>query len=274
MIFISWNLNARIRTAEAQCEALAARNPDAVALQEVTTNTLPILRRALERFGFPHMIDSFSAVSRHAALRGPRRYGVAIASRQPLRLLPPLPILWPEKGLGVSVKRGDRRIHIYSVHIPPGSSNGWTKIEVLEGLYRALARNTVAPRILAGDFNTPQSETPAGEVVTWGQSIDDDGRALVWGRYKGDTGVRWDTAERQVLVGLAEFDLCDVFRRVRGYGCREFSWYLRRREMAIGRRFDHVFASAALKPIRCEYIHAFRSNGLSDHAAIEAEFAA
>lgn len=271
MVFISWNVNARIRTAEAQCEALATRNPDVVALQEVTMTTLPILRRALERFGFPHVVDSLSAISRHAALSGPRRYAVAIASRQPLRLLPPLPIPWPEKGLGVSMKHGDSRVRIHSVHIPPGSSNGWMKVEVLEGLYRALARNTAAPRILAGDFNAPQCETPAGEVVTWGQWIDDDGKALVWGRFKGDA--RWDTAERQILVGLAEFDLCDVFRRVRGYGCREFSWYLKRREKAIGRRFDHIFASAALKPIRCEYIHAFRSKGLSDHAAIEAEFA-
>ena len=272
MRFISWNLNGRVAKAYAQCDAIAARNPDIVALQEVTATTLPIIRTALADRGISFFVDSFAGVSTAVPLRGPRRYGVAIASIHPLHRLNSIRVPWPEKVLGASVLRRDGRINVYSAHIPPGASNGWMKIEVLEGIYRGLARRTRTPRILAGDFNTPQCESETGEVITWGQWIDDDGTALVWGRFKGDTGIRWDTAERQILTGLAAFDLCDVFRRVRGYKCTEFSWYLPGR--TIGRRFDHVFASVVLKPVRCRYIQKYRTSGLSDHAAIEAEFAA
>lgn len=83
-------------------------------------------------------------------------------------------------------------------------------------------------------------------------------------------GADWDRGERRVLVGLAEYDLVDVFRAVHGYETTDSSWFLRRGERAIGRRFDHVFASRSLVPKSCRYLHALREAGLSDHSPIEA----
>jgi hypothetical protein len=60
---------------------------------------------------------------------------------------------------------------MHTTHIPPGVTNGWTKIEMLAGVYRELAHPSVIPRMLCGDFNTPQLELPTGEVMTWGQRI-------------------------------------------------------------------------------------------------------
>jgi exonuclease III len=74
------------------------------------------------------------------------------------------------------------------------------------------------------------------------------------------------------LSRLAEWDLADVYRRLHGYGTQEASWILRRGDAKIGRRFDHVFASSALRPKRCGYLHRLRDIGLSDHSAIEVEF--
>jgi exonuclease III len=37
----------------------------------------------------------------------------------------------------------------------------------------------------------------------------------------------WDLAERNVLAGLTDFDLSDVFRCLNGYEVKQFSWYWR-----------------------------------------------
>jgi endonuclease/exonuclease/phosphatase family metal-dependent hydrolase len=47
---------------------------------------------------------------------------------------------------------------------------------------------------------------------------------------------------------------------------------MRRKKLTWPRRFDHIFASNRLKTIECEYLSAWREDGLSDHAAIEAVF--
>jgi exonuclease III len=100
-----------------------------------------------------------------------------------------------------------------------------------------------------------------------------DGSAVLWRRWRGGTGARWDAGERSVLDGLARFDLADVFRTLHGYEREEYSWYAKRNGVFRGRRFDHVFASASLEPISCTYLHALRESGLSDHSPIEAVFA-
>ena len=49
-------------------------------------------------------------------------------------------------------------IDIHTNHIPPGSSTGWIKIEMLNGIvdyFRGSHRNA---QILSGDFNTPKDE--------------------------------------------------------------------------------------------------------------------
>lgn len=47
---------------------------------------------------------------------------------------------------------------------------------------------------------------------------------------------------------------------------------MRRKGLIRRRRFDHVFASDRLWTISCEDVTAWREEGLSDHAAIEAVF--
>jgi exonuclease III len=232
------------------------------------------LRRALIKSGFPFALNSFELQESCSRLTGPRRYGLLLASRTPVEpVLQDFDVPWPERILVALIRFASGAVLVYTTHIAPGASNAWIKIEMLEGLYRGLARSLATPRILCGDFNTPQLERSDGTVVTWGQDVSPDGRATVWGSWKGDTGKRWDSAERRVLVGLARFDLTDVFRSLYGYKRQEYSWYAKNRGRVIGRRFDHVFASAFLKPISCKYIHPLREQRLSDHSPIEVTFA-
>ncbi len=58
-------------------------------------------------------------------------------------------------------------IELHAAYIPPGSSHGWLKIDTLEGIFRRLAQPSTRPRILCGDFNTPQAERADGRIITW-----------------------------------------------------------------------------------------------------------
>jgi hypothetical protein len=64
MGLISWNLNGRRAKAAAQIGAILEREPDVVALQEVTRTTLPVLRAALAEGGLTQFADSFSLAPR------------------------------------------------------------------------------------------------------------------------------------------------------------------------------------------------------------------
>jgi exonuclease III len=163
-------------------------------------------------------------------------------------------------------------ISVHNTHIPPGASNAWIKIQTLNGLFKGLSVRSDIPRILCGDFNTPQAETPDGRVVTWAQRLTGSGDWRVARSIRGGPGSVWDEGERRILTGLAVFDLVDVYRSLHGYTRAEASWLMRRGEASVGRRFDHVFASRDLRPNACQYLHTLRERGLSDHSPIEADF--
>lgn len=262
---ISWNIQGRVANNSMQTVHLGQRMPDLIALQEVRQRAGQNFREELPHYGLVHIEENT-----HQAIEAERVYGLLIASRWPLsRLLKPVcSIPFPEKLLSVVVHSPFGEFELHTAHIPPGASNEWKKIETFEGIYTYLAHETSTPRIVCGDFNTPQAETQEGEIVTWGQDIH-NGEARVWGMWKGDTGQRWDDGERKILEGLAAFDLPDVFRAIHGYTVTEYSWYTRNK---VGRRFDHIFASASFNPRTCQYIHAWREQMLSDHSAIEAVF--
>lgn len=112
-----------------------------------------------------------------------------------------------------------------------------------------------------------------GTVITWGQRIGNSDAVEIEVSVRGGPGEQWAVAERSVLIRLAAHDLGDVFRRLHGYGVSEFSWRLKRHGEFTDRRFDHVFASAALNPVACRYLHAWRESGLSDHSSLEVVFA-
>ena len=116
-------------------------------------------------------------------------------------------------------------LEMHTTHIPPGVTNGWIKIEMLEGLYRGLAHPSTTPRFLCGDVNTPQLERSTGKVLTWGQRLNYKGMAVIRQHLRGGEGLRWDQGERQVLQGLAIYDLSEVFRRLHGYATSAYSWY-------------------------------------------------
>lgn len=262
MRVLSWNVNGRRgATLEGQIAAVASRQPDLVALQEIRLETLDAWSDGVRAAGCDHLADSAAELS----AAGPegsdyrRRYFSLIASRWPLRRLPGLALAYPERYLACDVVQGGADFEFHVAHLPPGSSRGLIKVEMFEALFRRLAGPAGRPRILCGDFNTPRFESADGTVGFWGL------------RHRPHTE-RWDAAERSVILGLAEHDLQDVFRALNGYGAQEASWILKRGDQRFSRRYDHIFASRALRAGRCVYLHDWRTTGLSDHSAMEADF--
>jgi len=276
MKIISWNVAHLVYKQKSQLSVLISRKPDVIGLQEVTNKTLPLWLEGLKKEGYLHTISSFDLHDNISELIGPRKYGILIASRWPLDPIDQssLKIKWPERLVSVLIHFPKMKFEFHVAHIPCGASHGWLKIETFEGIYNFLARkNNKHFRILCGDFNSPQAETPYGEVITWGQKIRKDGQVRLIKRKKGGSGEKWDAGERSIIEGLADYDLCDIFRLKNGYETQEFSWLLPRKGKIIARRrFDHIFASKALNPVNCRYIHSFREKLLSDHSAIEATF--
>lgn len=264
---VSWNVaQRRFERQERQAEALTHRNPDLVALQEVTPSTVEPWRESLAKIGLNNSVHKLAPVG--TARTGPRRYGEMIASRWGLRALSVgnLGKGWAERLLSAAADTPWGQIEIHTAYIPHGQrSNDLAKVYTLEGLYKHLAHASAKARILCGDFNTPQQEI-GNEIITWGQNPD----GSVWGKYRGITGERWDRAERNILEHLGEkYDLVDVYRLLHREKSVDFSWYTR---TGVGRRFDHIFASRFLNPQKCYYLHDFRKMRLSDHSAIEALF--
>jgi exonuclease III len=137
---------------------------------------------------------------------------------------------------------------------------------LLAGIYQALATPATRPRLLCGDFNTPQHERANGEIITWGFQ-------KRHGVYYLRDGRQHDL-EFRILQGLNDYDLYDVFRRLHGYAepsqdVGGWSWCYQNR---IRYRFDHIFASKALCPMQAQYLHSFRELRLSDHAPLETLF--
>ena len=271
MKIISWNVANRVRKQQLQLDALISREPDVIGHQEVTSRTLPLWVEGLKKARYTCTILSFNLNSDNGEFTGPRRYGILVASRWPLNSINQrsLKIPWHERLVSVLIHSPNVDFEFHVAHIPPGASHGWLKIDTFEGIFKFLAKTSCNyPRILCGDFNSPQAETMSGEVITWGQDILKNGQV----RFSDKEG-RWDAGERSVIQGLAEYNLYDIFRLLNGYELQEFSWLLRRKGRIIARRrFDHIFAAKILNPDTCRYIHSFREELLSDHSAIEATF--
>ena len=270
---ISSNTNRRSRRAHEQADALLERHPDVVALQEVTGESGPLLAGCLARGGLIHTAHSAPIKGRASDSRA-RSSFVLVAGLLPLSVpSTPLRLPWPEKSLSLLIRFPFGSVEVHPVHVPPGSSNGWDKVECLEAIFRGLGRHSRRRRVLCGDFNIPQLELASGKVVTWAQELRAGGVVRTKRQFRGGSGERWDRAERQILEGLASFDVVvDVYRDLHGYQTPAYSWELSRKSKTFRRRFDHVFASPKLKPISCVYLQALRKRGLSDHSPIEAKF--
>ena len=96
MRIITWNVARRTSLLADQAAVLSSRAPDVVALQEVTTRTLPLWRAACEVLGLAHVITSLEGADPARAPADRRRTGVLLASRTALTAAGPgLDVPWP-----------------------------------------------------------------------------------------------------------------------------------------------------------------------------------
>ena len=250
---LTWNVAGRVTLQPQQAAAVARLGPDVVTLQEIRPSTADAWRGALAEAGLGHAVDS-------SRFRNGRRLFNLTAARWELTELPPIGAPQPERVLSAICESAAGPIEVHNAHIPPAPSNGLVKVETCEALYYALARQGERERILCGDLNIPRYETDAGEVATFASNHPE------WEE-------RWDAAERCLLVGLAEWDLVDVFRKLNGWERKDVSWVMHTRSVRkAGHRLDHVLASKGLNPRWCDYHHEWREAGLSDHSAMAARF--
>jgi exodeoxyribonuclease III len=264
---VTWNVARRRSVLVEQASALAGRAPNVVALQEVTRQTLPLWRRAFVLMGLEHVRSSLDAAQQSGASPSARRTtGVMLASRTPLgEVEHPLSVPWPETALGGVCETARGPVEIFCLHVP-NAANGCVKPQTLRGIRRGVDVAGPGARVVCGDLNTPRRELPTGEVISFAR----DRR----GRLRSDRGAEWDAAELGVVPGLEDLGYRDVYRALHGYAHPEPSWTWQRiAGHSGGWRIDHIFASAELRAISCLYHHAWRDDGLSDHSALEADFA-
>lgn len=259
MRVITWNVNRRVTRLAEQALMLAGREPDVIALQEVTRRTEPLWRAALETIALPHVACSLTAADPLRAPASRRATGVLIAARRAIERIAPIAAPWPETALAAVA--GDVRID--TVHVP-NAANGTVKVRTLQAVRRAVADAAPGARVVCGDFNVPRREHPDGTVVSFAR----DSRE----RLRPDRGDEWDAAELGVVPGLRDYGFSDAFRVVHGYERREPSWTFRRMGGHDGGwRLDHLFASPVLRVLASRYHHDWRDADLSDHAALEAD---
>lgn len=167
MRLISWNVNRR-RDLRRVTAALAERMPDLVALQEFNANGFAEAADAMAAIGLGHVLTNEQQV----LAGGRRNYGLLLASRWPLAPIadPPFDVPWQDTVLSGRLDTLFGSTEVHTTHIPPGSSNGRIKVQTMQGIYQRLAVVSPLPRILCGDFNTPQAELADGTVLTWGQT--------------------------------------------------------------------------------------------------------
>jgi len=269
MRLISWNVAARVKKQPQQLEALLGKEPDLIALQEVTAKTARMWKTGLLEAGFKYILSSFDISEEPEKMVGGRGRALLVASRYPLEPLDQtgLDMPWKERLLSSLIHHPSLEFEFHNAYIPPGASHEWLKIDTFEGIYNYLAQETIIPRVLCGDFNSPKQELTDGSTLLWGQYLAEDGSV------KMSDDSRWALGEKLVICDLAEYDLPDIYRQLNGWEAEDYSFVVWRKGKIVSRRrFDHVFASEKLNPVSCRYIHKLRENWLSDHSAIEVEF--
>jgi exonuclease III len=260
---ITWNVAGRSQRLVEQAKALAAREPDIVGLQEVTRRTRPLWERAFELMGLTHVHASSVDGELSGGVRG-RRTLVMIGARVALEeVQTPIPVPRPESVLSMLAQAPFGPLEIHCVHVP-NAANGWVKIETLQALRRGLETPSRASTVLCGDLNTPRRELPDGTTISFAR----DSR----GRLRPERGPEWDAAELGIVPGLRDIGYRDAFRTCHGYAARSPSWTWKTIAGHDGGwRLDHIFLSAELLPLACQYHHQWRDQGLSDHSALETD---
>jgi len=257
---LSWNVAGRVARLAEQTATVAAVGADVVCLQEVTPSTARAWREALRDFGLADVHSSLDDWIPGEPPPEGRRLAVLTAARWPLTELTVAHPPWAERLLSVRVE-SDFPFELHNLHSPISQKPNAVKLRTHRALRAALAVPRRLPQLIAGDLNTPRRELPDGE--TW--SFARDAR----GRLRADRGEPWERAELALLRGLKGQGIRDLFRDLHGYERQENSWVYPRR--SGGYRLDHLIASREFEPLSCEYLHASRDAGLSDHAPLIAE---
>tara|TARA_B100000989_G_scaffold267679_1_gene221899 strand:- start:20 stop:850 length:831 start_codon:yes stop_codon:yes gene_type:complete len=264
---LTWNTAKRLKSVKEQSNLIITNNPDIVALQEITLNTEKYFKNLLES-NYKNVISSFDLAKNKNILKNKRMFGQIIATNFDIKPLDPLnfKIPWNERVLSVLVNLQNFTFNFHTTHIPPGSSNGWIKIETLEGIYNRIKELKDEFNILCGDFNTPKDEDLTNGLMTFAQRIDSKGTLKTKVKLRGGCGYRWDKGERNIFLKLKEYGVVDSFRTLFSYNVNQYSWTFRNRDKIIKRRFDHFFASRKFKVITANYLHRYKN--LSDHCPL------
>ena len=198
---ITWNVARRSSRLAEQGAVLAGRDPDVIALQEVTEPTLPLWWAVLERdpdspTSGPRWTPPTLPVSRRRAAAP----GALVASAVPLgEASPALPVPWTETVVAAVAASAIGPVEINCVHVP-NAANGWIKPETLQAVRGGLEIAPPGARVLCGDLNTPRRELENGEVMSFAKKVPR-------GVLRPDRGIAWDEAELGVVPGLGEYRL-------------------------------------------------------------------
>jgi exonuclease III len=248
---LSWNVAGRRTRLPEQVDAVAAATPDAVCLQEVTWNSLPLWREALAELGLEHTTTPLD----EGRPPKPRRLAVLTASREPHEPIAIDGLPWPERAVHVAFGS----FGLVNVHSPISPSPALAKVLTHEALYEHLKdRDRI---VLAGDLNTPRRNLDDGTVLTFAHESN--------GALREERGERWAAAERALVQTLRlEHGWRDPFLDS-GTAERTWTW----KGDKGGWRLDHVLVKGVEVGAHA-YAHDWRRAGLSDHSAVVADLRA
>jgi exodeoxyribonuclease-3 len=250
----TWNVNSIRARLEQLLAYLAARQPDALCLQETKCTDDLFPYRELEAAGY------------FACHHGQKTYnGVAILARRPPENA--------EHGLQDGVEDPQSRViaatvddvRVISVYAPNGQSVGAPayayKLEWYRRLRRYLDQRYAATDrvVVCGDYNVAPDERDVHDPKAW------------------ENSVLFTPAERAALREVCGFGLTDTFR-IHHQEAGRYSWWDYRNlsfPRNAGLRIDHVLASRPLAE-RCtaaDIDRDFRKGKQpSDHAPVWADF--
>lgn len=169
------------------------------------------------------------------------------------------------------------RIENWNVGVIAGSSWGEEKIKILETVYSHLSGNSNQPRLLAGDFNTPNDERndedTGSNYITYGgrQEADEENKGDL--RKPSWIAERWHDAELKVLEGCDD-QLHDAFRQKHGHQLKDSNGHYQdgmysHKAGGTKKRLDHIFSDAQRFTVEsCRYLSL--QDAPSDHAPIVA----
>jgi exonuclease III len=167
---LSWNVAGRVRRVEEQAAAIAEQPADVVALQEVRVTSMGAWRNALNALGYEHVRTTFDERNALVKQEPDRRLGVLLASREPIDPIEAPEIPWPERLMAARVWSRGEPIEVFNLHSPISQKPYQVKVRTLEAVATHVAQPSDTPRVICGDFNTPQYESREGEASSFART--------------------------------------------------------------------------------------------------------